>query len=229
MPLYHTFVSFTLQVSSVAHSRPTLCDPMFCSMPGLPVHYQLPEFTQTYVHGVGDAIQPSHPLPSPFLPTFNLSSIRVFSNESVLCIRQPKYWSLSFSISPSNKYSGPISFRMDWLDILAVQWTLKSLLQHHSSKASILWPSAFFIVQLSHPYMTTGKTIVLTRRTFVGKVMAVPWPACGISVVCCYQWLWYSVPCGYKWLINISGYDCVNVFLRDLSQSVMTQKKIRLL
>ena len=87
---------------------------------------------------------------------------------------------------------------MDWLDLLAVQWTLKSLLQHHSSKASILWPSAFFIVQLSHPYMTTGKTIVLTRRTFVGKVMAVPWPACGISVVCCYQWLWYSVPCGYR-------------------------------
>ena len=172
MPLYHTFVSFTLQVSSVAHSRPTLCDPMFCSMPGLPVHYQLPEFTQTYVHGVGDAIQPSHPLPSPFLPTFNLSSIRVFSNESVLCIRQPKYWSLSFSISPSNKYSGPISFRMDWLDILAVQGTLKSLLQHHSSKASIFQCSAFFIVQLSHLYMTTRKTIALIRWNFVGKVMS---------------------------------------------------------
>ena len=99
-------------------------------------------------------------------------SIRVFSNESVLCIRWPKYWSFSLSISPSNKYSGLISFRMDWLDLLALQGTLKGLLQHHSSKASILWCSAFFIVQLSHPYMTTRKTIALTRQTFVGKVMS---------------------------------------------------------
>ena len=98
-------------------------------------------------------------------------SIRVFSSVSVLCIRWPKYWSFSFSISPSNEYSGLISFRMNWLDLLAVQGTLKSLLQHHSSKASILQHSAFFIVQLSHMYMTTGKTIALTRRTFVGKVM----------------------------------------------------------
>ena len=97
-------------------------------------------------------------------------SIRVLSNESVLCIRWPKYWSLSFIISPSNGYSGLISFRMDWLDLLAVQGTLKSFLQHHSSEASILQHSAFFILQLSHPYMTTGKTIALTRRTFVGKV-----------------------------------------------------------
>ena len=99
-------------------------------------------------------------------------SIRVFSNESVLCIRWPKYWSFSYNVSPSSKYSGLISFRMDWLDILAVQGTLKSLLQHHSSKASILKCSAFFIVQLSHPYMTTGRTIALTRWTFVGKVMS---------------------------------------------------------
>ena len=99
-------------------------------------------------------------------------SIRVFSNDSVLHIRWPKYWSFSFSISPSNEYSGLISFRMDWLDLLAVQGTLKCLLQHHSSKASTLWYSAFSIVQLSHPYMTTGKTIALTRRTFVGKVMS---------------------------------------------------------
>ena len=99
-------------------------------------------------------------------------SIRVSSNQSVLCIRWPKYWSFSFSISPSIEYSGLISFRMDWLDLLAVQGTPKSLLQHHSSKASILWHSAFFIVQLSHPYMTTGKTIALTRWTFVGKVMS---------------------------------------------------------
>ena len=99
-------------------------------------------------------------------------SVRIFSNESVLCIMWPKYWSFSFSISPSSEYSGLISFRMDWLDLLAVQGTLKSLLQHHSSKASILWCSAFFIVQLSHQYMTTGKTIALTRWTFVGKVMS---------------------------------------------------------
>ena len=99
-------------------------------------------------------------------------SIRVFSNESALCIRWPKYWSFSFNISPSNEHSGLISFRMHWLDLLAVQETLKSLFQHHSSKASILWRSAFFTVQLSHPYMTTGKTIALTRQTFAGKVMS---------------------------------------------------------
>ena len=110
-----------------------------------------------------------HPL---LLPPSIFSSIRVFSNESVLHIRWPKYWSFSFSINPSNEYSGLISFRMDWLDLLAVQETLKSLLQHHCFKASILQGSAFFIVQLSHPYMTTGKTIALTRRTFVGKVMS---------------------------------------------------------
>ena len=110
-----------------------------------------------------------HPL---LLPPSIHPSIRIFSNESVLCIRWPKYWNFSFSISPSNEYSGLISFRMDWLDLLAVQGTLQSLLQHHSSKASILWCSAFFIVQLSHPYMTTGKTIALTRWTIVGKVMS---------------------------------------------------------
>ena len=140
-------------------------------MPDLPVHHQLPEFTQTHVHRVGDAIQPSHPLPSPFLPPSILPGIRVFSNESALCIRWPKYWSFSFSISPSNEHPGLISFRMDWLDLLAVQQTPKSLLHHHSSNASIPRHSTFFIVQLSYPYMTTGKTIALTRRTFVGKVM----------------------------------------------------------
>ena len=141
-------------------------------MPGLPVHHQLPEFTQTHVHRVGDAIQPSHPLSSLSPPAFNLARIRVFSNESVLRIRWPVYWSFSFSISLSDEYSGLISFRIDWLDLLAVQGTLKSLLHHHSSKGSILQHSAFFMVQLSHPYMTTGKTIALTRRTFVGKVMS---------------------------------------------------------
>ena len=144
---------------------------MNCSMPGLPVHHQLPEFTQTHVHRVRDAIQPSHPLSSPSPPAPNLPSIRVFSNESTLRMRWPKYWSFSFSISHSNEHPGLITFRIDWLDLLAVQGTLKSLLQHHTSKASILWCSAFFIVQPSHPYMTTGKTIALTRRTFVDKVM----------------------------------------------------------
>ena len=141
-------------------------------MPGLPVHHQIPEFIQTDVHSVGDTKKPSHPLSSPSPPPSIFPSIRVFSNESVLHIRWRKYWSFSFSISPSSEYSGPISFRMDWLDLLAVPWTLKSLLQHHSSKASILQCSPFFIVQLSHPYMTNGETIALTRWTFVGKVMS---------------------------------------------------------
>ena len=142
---------------------------MDCSRPGFPVHHQLLELTQTHIC---DAIQPSQPLSSPSPLAFNFPSIRVFSKESVLHIRWPKYWSFSFSISPSSKYSGLISFRIDWLDILAVHGTFKSFLQHHSSKASILWHSAFFIVQLSHPYMTTGKTIFLKRRTFVVKVSA---------------------------------------------------------
>ena len=120
-------------------------------------------WTQTHVHRVGDAIQPSHPLSSPCPPAFNFPSIRVFSKESVLRIRWPKHWSFSFSISPSSEHPGLISFRMDWLDLLAVQGTLKSLLQHHSSRASVLWLSAFFVVQLSHPYMITGKTIALTK------------------------------------------------------------------
>ena len=142
------------------------------SMPGLPVHHQLLEFTQTCVHQVGDPIQLSHPLSSPSPPAPIPPSIRVFSNESTLLMTWPKYCSFSFSISPSNEHPGLISFRMDWLDLLTVQGTLKSLLQHYSSKASILRCSAFFTVQLSHPYMTTGKTIALTRQTFVGKVMS---------------------------------------------------------
>ena len=141
------------------------------STPGLPVHHQIPEFTQTHIHRVGDAIQLSHPLSSPSPPPIP-PSIRLFSNESNLRMWWPKYWSFIFSISPSQEHPGLISFRMDWLDLLAVQGTLKSLLQHHISKASILWCSAFFMAQLSHPYMTIGKTIALTRQTFVGKVMS---------------------------------------------------------
>ena len=159
------------QFSSVAQSCPTLCNPMNHSTPGLPVHHQLLEFTQTHVHRVGDTIQHfilCHSLLLPPVPP----SIRVFSNESTLRMRWPKYWSFSFSISASNEHPGLISFRMDWLDLLAVQGTLKRLLQHHSSKIAILWCSAFFTVQFSHPYMTTGKTIALTGWTFVGKVMS---------------------------------------------------------
>ena len=139
---------------------------------GLPVHHQLPEFTQTQVHRVSDAIQTSQTLSSPSPPAPN-PSIRVFSNESTLHMRWPKYWSFSLSISPSNEHLGLISFRVDWLDLLAVQGTLKNILQHHSSKALVFRCSAFFTVQLSHPYMTTGKIIALTQWTFVGKIMSV--------------------------------------------------------
>ena len=143
------------------------------SKPGLPVHHQLPAFTQTHVHQVGDAIQPFHPLSSPSPPAPDpFQHQGLFQRVNSLCMRWPKYWSLSFSISPSNEHPGLIYFRMNWLDLLAVQGSLKSLLQHHSSKASILLHSAVFIVQLSHPYMTTGKTIALTRWTFVGKGMS---------------------------------------------------------
>ena len=151
------------QFSSVTQWGPNLCDLMDCGTPGLPVHNQLPKFTQTHLHLI--LCHPLLLLPSIFL------SIRVFSNEPVLCITWSKYWSFSFSISPSNEYSGLISFRIDWLDLLVVQGTLKSLLQHHSSKASILRHSAFFIVQLSYLYMTTRKTTALSRWTFVDKVM----------------------------------------------------------
>ena len=157
---------------SITKSCLTLCNLMDCSMPGFPVLHYLPQFVQTHVHWVGDAIQPSHSLlpASPLASIF--PSIRVFSNESALHIRWPKYWRFSFRISPSNEYSGLISFRTDWFDLLAVQGTFKSLLQHHSSKASILWHAAFLMVQFSHPYMTTGKTAALTIWTFVSKVMS---------------------------------------------------------
>ena len=140
------------------------------STPGLPVHHQLPEFTQTHVHWVSDAIQPSYPLSSLLLLPPIPPSIRVFSNESTLQMRWPKYWSFSFSIIPSKEMPGLISFRMDWLDLLAVQGTLKSLLQHHSSKASILQHSAFFTVQLSHPSMTTGRTIAWLDEPYLAWI-----------------------------------------------------------
>ena len=160
------------QLLLVSQLCPTLCDPMECSTPGFPVLYYLPEFTQPMFI---DSVMPSNHLilchPLLLLPSI-FPSIRIFSNESVLCIRWPKYWSFSFNISPSKEIPGLISFRMDWLDLLAVQGTLKSLPQHHSSKASVLWLSTFIMVQLSHPYITTGKTIALTRWTFVDKVIS---------------------------------------------------------
>ena len=255
----NSYNSFFLLVSSDAQTWATLCNCMDCSMPGFPVHHQLPELAQIHVHRVGDSIQPTYPLSSPYpsytgwsKPTFWFSywngpplkcfssvqllshvqlfatpwtaacqaslsitnsqnllrlrsiisvrpskqlmlcrplprppsifpSIRVFSCGSVLHIRWPRYWSFSFSISLSNEYLGLISFRIDWLDFLAVQGTFKSLLQHHSSKASILRCSAFFIVHISHPYMTTGKTIALIRQTFVGKIMS-------LLFICCLGW-----------------------------------------
>ena len=153
---------------SVTQSCPTLCDLMECATLGFPVLHHLPQLAQTHVHWVGDAIQASSSLLSPSPPAFNFPQIRVFSKESTLHIRWPKYWSFNF-ISPSNEYSGLISFRINWFDLLAVQGTLKGLLQHHSLKASILRRSAFFLVQLSCPYTTTGKTIALTTRTFAGN------------------------------------------------------------
>ena len=166
-------LAISVQFSSVhSLSRVQLCNLMDCSTPGLPVitnSQSLLKFMSV------ESVMPSNHLilgiPLLLLPSI-FFSIKVFSNESALCIRWPKYWSLSFSISPSNEYSRLISFRMDWLDLLAVQGTLKRLLQHHRSEASILRRSAFFTVQLSHPYITTGKTIALTRWTFVDKVMS---------------------------------------------------------
>ena len=161
-----------LQFGSVTQLCPIPCNPMYCSTPGLPIHCQLLDFTQAMSI---ELVMPSNYLilwrPLFLLPSI-FPSIRLFSNEPVLRIRWPKYWSFTFTISPSHEHPGLISFRMDWLDLLAVQGTLKSLLQHHSSKASILRHSAFFTVQLSYPYLTTGKTIALTRQTFVGKVIS---------------------------------------------------------
>ena len=145
---------------------------MDCSMPGFPVLDYLPEYAQTRVHWVSDAIQPSHPLSLLSPPALNLSQHQGLFSESTLCIEWPKYWSFSFSISPSNEYSGLISFRIDWLDLLAVQGTLKSLLQHYTSKASVLQCSAFVMVQFSHPCMTTRKTVALSRWTYVNKVIS---------------------------------------------------------
>ena len=157
-------------VQLLSHVR--LFDPKDCSIPVSSILHDLLKFAQTHVHWVGDAINHLIFCCSLLLLPSTFPSIRVFSNESVLCIRWSKYWSFSFSISPSHEYSGLISFRIDWFDLFAVQRTLKSFVQHHSSKASILQCSNFLMVQLSHPYMTTGKTIALTTQTFGGKVMS---------------------------------------------------------
>ena len=162
---------------SVTQSCLTLCDPMDCSMPGLPVPHHLPEFTQVHVHCIGDAIQPSHLL-KPSSPAIDLSQDQGLFQWVVVQIRWRKYWCFTFSISPSSEYSGLISLKIDWFDLLAVQGTFRSLFQHHSLKASILWHSAFFIVQLSHSYMTTGETIALTIWTLLAK-----WCLC--FLICC--------------------------------------------
>ena len=161
-----------VQFSSVAQWCPAVYNPTNHSTPGLPIHHQLPESTQTHVHWVGDTIQPSHPLSSPSPPALNLSQYQGLFKWVSSSHQVAKLWSFSFSISPSNEYSRLISYRIDWLDLLIAQGILKSLLQHHSSKASVLQHSAFFTVQLSHPYITTGKNIALTRRTFVDKVIS---------------------------------------------------------
>ena len=159
-------------VSSVAQSCPTLCNPMDCSMPGLPVHHQFPEFTQTHVHWVSDAIQPSHPLSCPSRPAPNPSQHKGLFQWVSSSHQVAKGLEFQLQHQSFDECSGLISFRMDWLDLLAVQRILKSLLQHHNSKASILQHLVFFIVQLSHPHMTTGKPIALIRWMFIGKVMS---------------------------------------------------------
>ena len=165
-------LSCSVQFSSVSQSCPTLCDPMNRSTPGLPVHHHLPEFTQTHVHWVGDAIQPSHPLSSPSPPALNLSRHGGLFKWVSSSHQVAKIFEFQLQHQYSNEYSGLISFRMDWFDLLAAQGTLKSLLQHHSSKASVLQSSTFFMIQLSHPYTTTGKIRALTKQTFFGKILS---------------------------------------------------------
>ena len=164
-------LSVSQSVSSVAQSCPTLCHPMDCSTPGLPVYHQLPEFAQTHIYRVGDAIQPSH-LVVPFSCLQSFPTSGSFQMTQLFASGGQSIGNFSFNISPSNEHPELICFRMDWLDLLAIQGTLNSLLQHHSSKPTVLRCSAFFIVQLSHPYMTTGNIIALTRRNFVDKVMS---------------------------------------------------------
>ena len=154
---------------------------MDCSTPGFPVHHQLPEFTQTHVHRVSDAIQPSHPLSSPFPPALNVSQHQGLFNESVLRTRWPKYWSFSFSICLSNEYSGLISFRMDWLDLLAVQRTSRVFSNTTVQKHKLFSVQLSLLVQLSHPYMTIGEAIALIRQNFVGKIMC-------LLFICCLGW-----------------------------------------
>ena len=165
--------TFCCCCSSVTQSWLTFCNPMDCSIPGLPVPHHLPEFAQVFVYCIGDVIQLSHPLMPSSPSALDLSQHQRFSSELSFHIRWPQYWRLSFSISPSSEYSGLITLKIDWFDLLAVQRTFQSLIQHpHSWKASILWCSAFFMIQILQPYLITGKTIALTIWTFVGRVMS---------------------------------------------------------
>ena len=186
------------QFASVTQLCPTLCNPMDCSSPGFPVHHLLPELAQTCVHQVGDSMQPSQPLLSPSPPAFIFPSIRVFSNESVLSIRWPKYW--SFSISPSNEYSALISSRMDWFDLFAVQGTLKSLLQNHSSKASILQHSALFMVQLSHLHLSSLQLdLLLAISHYSNSTLLIP-PATSWL----YKALYFPKPLIFTWKMTLA-------------------------
>ena len=185
--MQYKLIILAVQFSSVTQSCPTLCYPMNCSTLGLPVHPQLLEFTQTHVHWVGDAIQSSHPLSSPSPPAFNLSQHQcLFQWVSSSC-QLAKVLEFQLQHQSFQWILGLISFRINWLDLLTVQGTLKSLLQHHSSKASILWHSAYFIVQLSHPYLPTGKTIALTRRTLVSKIMSLLFNMLSMLIIVFFQ------------------------------------------
>ena len=208
-------------VQSLSHVW--LCDPVDCSMPGFPVYNQLSQITQTHVSQVSDAIQTSHPLSSPSPPTFSLSQHQGLF-QGVSCSHQvAKYWSFGFSISSSNEYSELISFRIDWFDLFAVQGTLRSLLQHHSSKASILWCSAFFSVQLSLSHMTTGKTIALTRWTFVIKVMSLLFNMLSRLVIAflprskCLLISWLQSPSAVIWepkeIKSVTCFHCLPIYL----------------
>ena len=212
-------------VQSLSHVRLFKTPWVAACQVSLPAHHQLPEFTQTHVHQVGDAIQPSHSLSSPFLLPPIPPSIRVFSKQSTLRMRWPKYWSFSFSITPSNEHPGLISFRMDWLDLLAAQGTLKSFLQHHSAKASILQHSAFFTVQLSHPYMTTGKTIVWLDEPLFCKVMSLLFNVLSSLVITflprskCLNFRPAVTICSDFWAQKNKVWHCFHCFPIDLPRS----------
>ena len=231
MPPASVFRSGSVQFSSVAQSCPTLCDPMNRSSPGFLVHHQLTKLAQTHVHRVSDAIQPSHLLLTPSPPAFNLSQHQGLFHGVSSLHQVAKVLELQLRISLSSEYSGLISFRIDWVVIFAVRGTLKSLLQHHSSKASVLRCSAFFIVQLSHPYMTTGKTIALIRQPlsyFVKKLNLLKWSLLThiyLHVVCNEKNTDRNFPAGPVGKGPVLPMQCSAFFMVQLSHPHMTTGK----